>query len=410
MNTQLQQKRLTFADPVETAYDIVVDIPLTEFEEDPYRFYDWMRKECPIAYVPESNRVWLLTWDLCREAGVNEGVFGPTQQIHQFVYGHGNIMTLTGDKHRAVRAAANSPLRPKQTKGYQDRMLETTHHYLDAVSGRGRADAAREIFEPICMRAVGDIVGFGDLDDDTLSRWLHALSARLVDYGRDPEVDRRSQAVKVEIREYLERRLPELAQSEAYTVLGHLLHDGMPEGQVRSIEEIQPTAEVLIIGGFQEPAHLASSALYGLLTHPEQLQLVLDDPGTWVNRTIAETLRWLPPFGMTEKLTTEEITLGGVVIPAGTEIAMVIGSANRDPKRFENPNEFDITREDVDNVSFGFGSHFCIGHNVARALGGIVLTEALAALPGVRLDPDQPVVVHGWQARGPQELPILWDA
>ena len=158
----------------------------------------------------------------------------------------------------------------------------------------------------------------------------------------------------------------------------------MPAGEIRPIEEVLPTVGVAIVGGFQEPAHLVASTLYGLLTHPDQAQLVIEDPETWARPAIEEGLRWLSPFGMTEKLTTQDVLLAGVRIPAGTEVSLVIGSANRDPARFERPEAFDITRTDQGNLSFGFGSHFCIGHHVARALGEVMLTETFATLPGLQ--------------------------
>lgn len=409
MDTLVNSDRVKRADQVNNALDVVANISLAELEQDPYPFYEWMRTECPIVYVPETGRVFILTWDLCREAGMNDEVFGPTQSVHEFVYGPGNIMALRGDEHRAIRASANSPMRPKRATTYRDTMRATVREYLERIKPQGNADAACEIFEPMCMRAVGEIAGYGDLPDETLSRWLRALAARLVDYGRDPEVDRSSLAVKAEITRYLERRLPELAESSSYTVLGHLVQ-GLSAAEARAaVPKLQPTAEVLIVGGFQEPAHLASSTLYGLLTHAEAWKTFTSDPATWARPAIEEGLRWLPPFGMTEKLTTDDVELGGVMIPKGTEIAMVMASANRDPERFSDPNRFDLEREDRDNVSFGFGTHFCIGHNVARNLGEIIVEETYKALPGLRLHPEDEVVVHGWQARGPQRLPVIWD-
>jgi cytochrome P450 len=215
--------------------------------------------------------------------------------------------------------------------------------------------------------------------------------------------------VKDEIRLFVQGLVPELTARPDHTALSHLLHDGMPEGQVRSLDDILPTVGVLIVGGFQEPAHLIASTLYGLLLNPDQAELISADPTTWTRPAIEEGLRWLPPFGMTEKLTTADVVLGGILIPAGTEIALVIGSANRDPQRFDRPDDFDIRRTDQGHVSFGFGSHFCIGHSVARALGQVALEETFATLPGLRLDPDQPALVQGWQTRAPKSLPVRWD-
>lgn len=398
------------SDPVESALDIVVDIPLAELEDDPYRFYGWMREECPVVSVPETGRVLVLTWDLCREAGSNDGVFGPTKAAHEHVYGKGNVMSLTGEPHRVIRNAVRAPVQPKQVASYYETSIRTTtRRYLAEIAPKGAADATVDIFERICQRVIGDVLGFDDLDDETLGRWFHVLADYLVDYGRDADLAERTAGVKAEIAEHVQQRLPQLSAEPDGSALSHLLHDGMPEGQVRTLEEVLPTIGVAIVGGFQEPAHLVSSTMLGLLSNPEQAQLVRQDPDTWARPAIEEGLRWLSPFGMTEKLTTEGVVLGGVRIPADTEVALVIGSANRDPARFERPETFDITRTDQGNLSFGFGAHFCIGHHVARALGEVVLTETFAMLPELHLDSDRPSVVHGWLTRAPKPLPVRWS-
>jgi cytochrome P450 len=398
-----------YSRPVRSAFDVVVDIPLEELEADPYPFYSWMREECPVVHVPATGRVWLLTWELCRQAGVNDAVFGPTREEHERVYGRPNIMSLTGDAHRTLRNAAKAPVRPPAVRSRESSIRATTRRYLETVRPKGGADATLEIFEPIAQRVVGDVLGFQDVDDAVLGRWFHVLADYLVDYGREADLAERSHEVKEEIRAYVGARFAELSANPDHTALSHLLHDGMPEGQVRPLDDVLPTIGVLIVGGFQEPAHLIASSIYGLLTDTEQARQVREDAATWSRPAVDEGLRWLPPFGYTEKLTTEDVTVGGVRIPAGTEIAMVIGSANRDPARFADPDVFDIHRADQANLSFGFGSHFCIGHTLSRALGEVVLEETLTTLPNLRLDPEEPTTVSGWQTRAPKSMPVRWD-
>ena len=167
---------------------------------------------------------------------------------------------------------------------------------------------------------------------------------------------------------------------------------------------------VLIVGGFQEPAHGIANTLVGLLGRPEQAARLAADPAAWSARAIDEGLRWLAPFGMTEKVMRTDAELGGLLFEAGTEVALVIGSANRDPQRFADPDVFDLDRERQAHVSFGYGTHFCVGHSVARTLGQVVLEEMFTRLPGLRLDPEHPPYVHGWAVRGAKRLPVVWDA
>jgi aromatic O-demethylase, cytochrome P450 subunit len=147
-----------------------------------------------------------------------------------------------------------------------------------------------------------------------------------------------------------------------------------------------------------------------LLGRPDQAARLAADPAAWSAKAIDEGLRWLAPFGMTEKVMREDAVLGGLRFPAGTEVALVIGSANRDPLRFADPDTYDLDRSEGAHVSFGYGTHFCVGHSVARTLGQVVLEEMFTRLPGLRLDPDQAPQVHGWAVRGAKTLPLVWDA
>ena len=395
----------------ERATDVVFEIGLEVLEDDPYPIYEWMRRELPIAFVPEVGRVLVTTWDLCNEAGSNDEVFGPTQHPFSEVYGLPNVMSLTGVDHRTLRNSLNAPFRPRAVNEYREQMLRTTAvRYVDAIRHAGGADVSTELLEPISVRAIGDVMGFTDVDDETIARWFRGYAAYLVDFGRDEQVAAHGRAVKEEVRAYLERRLPVLIEQPEGDALSHMLHDGMPEGQTRSVEDLIGTVGLMIVGGIQEPAHAAANALFGLLGRPDQAARVAAEPAAWSAPVIEEGLRWLPPFGMTEKRTTAEVTLGGLVFPAGTEVSMAIGSANRDPAHFPDPDVFDIDRDTRGHMAFGYGVHFCIGHYVARTLAQVMIEEMFARLPNLRSDPEREPAVHGWANRAAYRLPLVWDA
>jgi aromatic O-demethylase, cytochrome P450 subunit len=393
-----------------TARDIVHDVPLAVLEDDPYPTYAWMRRHRPVAYVPETGRVWIATWDLCDEAGRNDGVFGPTRDVFHTVYGDPNVMSLTGAEHLAHRAPLNACFRPRAVSGYRERLLRATAaRYIDAVRDRGEADANGEILERISMRAIGDLLGFYDVPDGTLIRWFRGYAAYLVDFGRSGDVAEHGKLIKAEVAAQLLTQAERLAAQPDGSTLSHLLHDGMPEGATRGIDEIIGDVGVMIVGGFQEPAHGAANSLYGLFTRPEQAARLAADPSAWSAAAVEEGLRWLAPFGMTEKLTTAEVTVGGVRFPAGTEVAMVLGSANRDETRYPDPDVFDLDRRRRGHAAFGYGPHFCLGHSVARQLEQVMLEEMFTRLPNLRPDPGKEPVVHGWAVRAAKRLPVSWD-
>ena len=102
------------------ATDIVVDVPMSELEADPYPRYAQMRRATPICWVPETGRLWVTTWDLCDEAGNDHAVFGPTQEVHHRVYGTPNVMALSGQEHLDHRAPLNACFRPGAVRDYVD--------------------------------------------------------------------------------------------------------------------------------------------------------------------------------------------------------------------------------------------------------------------------------------------------
>jgi aromatic O-demethylase, cytochrome P450 subunit len=394
------------------ATDTVVDARLVDIEADPYPLYARMRREQPIAWVPETERLWLTTWDLCAQAGAADDIFGPTRDVHELVYGLPNVMAMSGEEHRRARAPLDARFRPRAVNEYVETLVRPTAvRYIEAVRARGRADLTGEVLEKISSRAVGDILGLTDVSDETLLRWFHGLAAYLDDLGRgDPAIGAHAAVIKTELREYLAGRIDELRMRPDGSTVDHMVHHGLPDGQVRSVDEIAGTVGTMIVGGFQEPAHAAANSLLGLLGRPEQAAAVAADPRRSSAATVHEGLRWIPPFNMTEKLTAADAVIGGKLIPAGTEIALVIGSANRDENRFEHAEAFDLNRERVNNLAFGFGAHFCVGHYVARQVAQVSVEELFMRLPGLRLDPDREPVVHGWMVRGAKTLPVVWDA
>jgi aromatic O-demethylase, cytochrome P450 subunit len=394
------------------ATDIVVDARLADIEADPYPLYAWMRRERPIAWVPATDRLWITTWDLCAEAGAADEIFGPTSDVHELVYGLPNVMAMSGEEHRQARAALDGRFRPRAVNEYVETIVRpTVVRYVHAVRDRGRADLTGDVLERVSSRAVGDVLGLDDVPDETLLRWFHGLGAYLVDLGRgDPQIGAHAAVVKAELRAYLAGKIDVLQGRPDGSTIAHMAHHGMQDGQVRSADDIAGTVGTMIVGGFQEPAHGAANALLGLLGRPEQAAAVAADPRELSAAVVHEGLRWIPPFNMTEKLTTADVALGGTLIPDGTEIALVIGSANRDERRFDDPDTYDLGRERSNNFAFGFGAHFCVGHYLARQIAQVAVEELFLRLPGLRLDPDREPDVHGWMVRAAKTLPVVWDA
>ncbi len=147
-----------------------------------------------------------------------------------------------------------------------------------------------------------------------------------------------------------------------------------------------PSLKVILLGGMQEPGHGAGSVLFGLLSHPDALDEVRADPDGLLAAAVDEGMRWIAPIGTQGRRTTGPVELGGVELPADAPVAAVVASANRDERRFPDPDRFDIHRDRKRLATFGFGRHFCSGHAFAKAQERIVLRELLRRHPKLGLD------------------------
>jgi cytochrome P450 len=151
------------------------------------------------------------------------------------------------------------------------------------------------------------------------------------------------------------------------------------------------------------------SLLVGLLTHPGQLEALRADRSL-VPRAVEEALRWDGPLTLLTRQASRDVVLDGIEVPAGTKVDVVAGSANRDPDRYERPDEFDIHRPPSRHMAFAFGPHVCLGQHLARLEMSRALNALLDNLPNLRLDPDYPVpTVTGLNSRAPRAVHVLFD-
>lgn len=144
--------------------------------------------------------------------------------------------------------------------------------------------------------------------------------------------------------------------------------------------------------------------------NPLQASVMAQSPAEHALRAFDEGLRWISPIGVTPRVATRDFELAGTRIPEGASVAIVMASANRDERRFDDPQHFDMHRKKKPHLSFGFRPHFCSGHFLSRAIGEIALQTCFERLPNLRLDPAREVKTKGWRFRGVSDLPARWDA
>ena len=396
------------------AGDFPASITVAELDRDPYPVFARLRAEAPVAWVPAVG-MWLATrWDEALAVASEPERFAadmPDSPIDRS-FGSPTILTCDGPPHRELRDAVDPQLRPRQVDGYIDALVEPiVDRHLDALAARSsrRAELMAELFEPVSVLGLRDVLGLSELDADTLRRWFAGLAEGATNFERDPAKQRISDDVCADIDERLDPILTRLEGAPDEGIVSHMLHGGMEAGETRPRERFMPSLKVILLGGMQEPGHGAGSVLLALLSHPEQLDEVRADPDGLLDAAVEEGMRWISPIGTQGRRTVAPTTLGGVDLPEGAPVAAVISSANRDETRFEDPDEFDVHRPKQRVATFGFGRHFCSGHAFARGLERIVLRRLLDRFPDLRLDAERSAPpVTGWEFRAPRELHVRW--
>jgi aromatic O-demethylase, cytochrome P450 subunit len=385
------------------------DISVELLENDPYPVFARLRREAPIAWIPALQAWVASTWKDCWEIASDFQNFGGTTDPNtEHVFGQPCILSVDGDVHADLRAMVDPNLRPRAVRRYiEDLVRPTAQRQLAAIRDRGSAELMSEYFEPISVRAVGDLLGFQEVDSDTLRRWFHDLSTGFANKALHPEGFEPSDRATEEIKAFVDPKLERLAKEPDDSGLSHWLHDGMPEGQTRSPDFIYPTLLVILLGGMQEPGHGAGSVLSGLLTRPDQLQRVADDTNL-VPKAVNEGLRWVAPIWTTlGRRPFQDVQRGEVTLPAGAHILLTYGSANWDEAEFQNPEVFDLDRAQHPHMAFGTGKHACAGSSFAPNVIRIALEELLGGLGPLQLQ-EEPAF-WGWIFRGPRELRVTWS-
>jgi cytochrome P450 len=386
----------------------VVELDLAELRRDPYPAYAELRRTAPLAWVPSIGRHLLTRYeDIVRAEKLPE-VFSSREQGSLLLRTVGpNMLREDDPEHRRLRAAAEPPTRPRQVRDlWADAFERTAHELLDRIEGRGEADLIADFAEPLAAANLALVLGLRNASADDVADWSRAMMAGNGNYADDPDVWLRAEQATRAIEEAVAERAEAVRHEPDGSVISSMVHAAEPVG----VAEIQNNVKVIIGGGVNEPRDVFGVGAWALLQRPETLERVLKDPASW-KRVFEETARWISPIGMYPRQLTEAHEIAGVTLPAGSRVALVIASGNRDESVFERADEFDLDRPHRPHLAFGGGPHFCMGAWVARhEVSAIAWPLVFSRLKGLRLVEGAADRMDGWVFRGLTSLNVTWQA
>ena len=383
-------------------------VTLEDLEGDPYPIYERLRDEEPVSWVP-AVQLWLVTrYEDVRTVDLTPEVFTAATDPSTLNRTMGvNMLGSEGPDQQRIRRVVEPPFRPRDVEERTQGMIPIlANELIDGFESRGECDLFREFADPMSIRSLRFMLGLDEVAWEDLLRWNEGLMPGLANFEGDPEKQAPADDASSALSAVIERVLDRLETEPDGSALSAMLHHDQ-DGDRMSREEIVANTKLMLSGGLQEPRDLIGLVVLALGWHPEQLEEIRADR-RMIKAAVEETLRWAGPVGTSTRQATRSTELAGVELGRGALIGAVLSSANRDPRRFSDPDRFDIHRKEGAHLAFAVGNHFCLGAWFGRHLARVSLEILLDRLPNLRLDPDRPGTLRGWEFRAPDSTWVRW--
>ncbi|TWD83643.1 hypothetical protein FB561_4809 [Kribbella amoyensis] len=308
-----------------------------------------------------------------------------------------SMLSLDGAAHAAHRAPFEKAFGLAETRArFGDLVASTVDDLVGAIASSGASDLRRTVAGPLSVAVVAYSLGLPPASADTVLGWYEAISASVsgIPAGR-PATPEGAEA---------------FALLHKHVASGIASSDSLVAEAARAglgIDDVVANAAVLMFGGIETTEGMITNALWQLLNHRDQLDLVRADP-TLLPNALEESLRLEPAAAVVDRYATREAVLGPVTINRGDLVTVSLAGAGRDPEVFPDPDRYDVRRPNARrHLAFASGPHICLGMHLAR-LEGLAALSAILAFPGLRLDPDSPAP-QGLVFRKPSALKVHWD-
>jgi cytochrome P450 len=362
---------------------------------DPYPTLAKMRRDAPIAYVPELDATLLTRRDdiFCEEKRIE--VFSSEQPggLMTTLMGE-NMMRKDGAAHLAERKMIFPTVSPRTVRDVWKTQFEsTTSKILDQLAPIQTADLVSDFAMPASAEALKAITGLTNMHFAEMDRVSQGMIDGVGNYAGDPQVEANCHDCTASIDAHIDAQIPVLKANPDMSLLSVSMNAGMPEQQIRA------NIKLAISGGQNEPRDAIAGTIATLIGHPDQLDKALNGEVTWL-QVFEEYARWMSPIGMSPRRIAKHYTLNDITFEPEDRAFLMFASGNRDQTIFINPDTFDVTRDNTKAISFGAGPHFCAGAWASRCMiADVALPMFFARFPNPTLT--EPVAYRGWAFRGP---------
>jgi cytochrome P450 len=409
------------AKPTSGAAEWAFDPLSSEFAKDPYASYAILRSRKPFTYFADFD-IWMVSrfrdvTDIImnrRMVRTPESFLSAEQvaaqkrreNFHDMPF-HSRFVQFSlldseGEVHFRLRRQVFGMLTAVSIEGLRSYVQEFVDQQVDALMDRKKIDFVEDFAAGIPGHVIGRILGVPEQDCPRLRVWSENI-VQYFDIDRSDERKALAEKTTEEFYEYLKSLKAERSKAPQDDLISRLI-SAENAGKLNEDEFIS-TCMLILMAGHGSTIDAMGSSMHTLLRFPEQMRRLQRDPSL-IGTAVQEMFRFESPLPFMHRYTTEDIEINGQFYSKGTRFGVLYGSANRDPEQFENPDNFDITRQPNKHLAFSRGPHFCMGNHLSRLDMEIVFTTLLKRFSKIELAGDEPEYRRGLSVRGPKSLQI----
>jgi cytochrome P450 len=404
------------------------DLLAPEVIVDPYPAFRALREADPVHWS-ERHRAWLITrFDDCSRSlsaykELSSDRVKPLLEVmsEERRAQAGPVYDMLADwmvvsdppQHRRLRRLAAGAFNPRRVAAREQRIGQLVDQLLDRFVAEGHSDLIADFTYPLPATVIAELIGAPEEDTHRFRDWSSSLAHVAFGVGGDDRGERHAIATQglEQMFEYFGELIERRREEPGEDMISDLLA-GDEDGERLDDHEIKSMCALMLFAGHETTTSTIASAMLVLIQNPGQMELLRSDPDGLAAGAAEEALRYEGAIKVLHRWVAEDFELQGTKIEAGQRVFVLPAAANRDPRKFEDPETVDITRSPNPHIAFGRGIHACIGAQLARLEMRIAIAALVKRLPGLRLavDPAELRWAPSLASRGLEAMPVEHDA
>ena len=381
-----------------------------EIRKRPYDAWRRLRDEAPLYWNERYAFYALSRFDDVLAASIDHATFSSAYGITLDGIGkkpdHPIMIMLDPPEHDVLRKVVSALFTPRAMLRLEDRVRALCVEYLDPFVGSGGFDYVRDFGMRLPVMVISSLLGFPEEDHDQLREWSDALLHR--EEGREGPTEEGVEAQRQAWSYYWEAIQARRANPRD-DMVSHILASELedPDGTRRTLTDVEAMSMISLIsaaGNETVARHLGWVATV-YADWPAERRKLVENPSL-VPNAVEELLRFEAPSPTQGRYVMRDVEIHGTVVPAGSKMALLTGSAGRDERHYPDADRFDVERKLDRHVTLGYGAHYCLGAALARLEGRVGLEETLKRFPEWEVDPERVMLVETNTVRGPSSCPI----